>query len=117
MRTPEQHPWTHKSLAFFDSLDFPTLYPEKWAKQLAVCEGDVDAARKMAGAMLAHVHSPIHGPITREKHDSLQDFRVRFGITYLWDHRRFLRHTRKSLGGNRKARHYWRMLTKEVRRA
>ena len=110
----EQHPWTHKPLAFFDSLDFPTLYPEKWAKQLAACEGDVDAAREMAAGTLAMIHSPVHGPITREKHDSLHAFKVAFGVTFRWDHRRFLHDNRKTLG-KRRALRYWRAMTKEVR--
>lgn len=113
MRTPKQHPWTHKPLAFFDSLDFPTLYPEQWAKQLAACEGDVDAARKMAAGSLAMFYSPVHGPITQAKHDQLQAFKFAFGVTFRWDHRRFLHDNRKTLGKRRGMR-YWRAMTKGV---
>ena len=114
MRTPKQHPWTHKPLAFFDSLDFPTLYPEQWAKQLAACEGDVDAARKMAAGSLAMLHSPVQGPITREKHEQAEDFRRGFLALYRWDLRRFLRHMRENLGGKRKATFYWRAMARRA---
>ncbi len=114
MRMPEQHPWTHKPLAFFDSLDFPTLYPEKWAKQLAACEGDVDAARKMAAGSLAMFHAPVHGPITQAKHEQIEDFRHGFLALYRWDRRRFLRHMREKLGGKRKATFYWRAMARRA---
>lgn len=114
MRTPKQHPWTHKPLAFFDSLDFPTLYPEKWAKQLGACEGDLAAARKMAAGSLAMLHSPVHGPITQAKHEQIEDFRHGFLALYRWDRRRFLRHLREKLGGKRKATFYWRAMARRA---
>lgn len=116
MRTLEQHPWTHKPLAFFASLDLPALYPEKWAKWLAACEGDAGEARRMGAAFLAFSHSPVQGPITKRDHDKRTAFAVMFGNTYRWDRRRFLRHLRKSLHGNREAGRYWRVMTKGVRR-
>ena len=114
MRAPEQQPWTHKSLAFFDSLDFPTLYPEKWARQLAACEGDVEVARKMAAGSLAMLHSPVHGPITREKHEQAEEFRRGFLALYRGDRRRFLRHMRERLGGKRKTTFYWRAMARRA---
>lgn len=115
MRALEQHPYTHRPAAFFESLDIPSLYPRQWAKQLALCEGDAEAARTMAVSWLMFTHSPMQGPITREKHEQAKDFRHGFLALYRWDRRRFLRHMREKLGGKRKATFYWHAMEKGAR--
>lgn len=116
MRTcVEQHPYTHKPAAFFASLDIPSLFPQQWAKQLALCEGDAEAARTMAVNFLIFTYSPIHGPVTRETHEQVEDFRHGFLALYRWDHRRFLRHMREKLGSKRKATFYWRAMARSAR--
>lgn len=114
IRRLEQRPWTHKPEAFFEALDLPAIRPEQWAKQLELCGGDAEAAREIAVNILVASYSPIHGPITQAKHEDLQAFKVAFGQTFLWDHRRFLHDNRKTMG-KRTAMRYWRAMTKGVR--
>ena len=108
----EQHPWTHKPLAFFEALDLPAVRPEQWAKQLAMCGGDVEAAHEIAVNLLVSTYSPIHGPITRDRHESREAFCVSFGATFGWDHRRFLHDNRDNAKGKRNAMRIWRAMTR-----
>ena len=68
----------------------------------------------MAAGTLATIHSPVHGPITKAKHDQTEDFRHAFLALYRWDHRRFLRQMREKLGGKRKTTFYWRAMARRA---
>lgn len=98
-----------------DSMDFATAFPERWPRILASCEGDEALAREFAANSVIGFHKPHCGPRRKEQHDELEGFKIAFGVTFNWDFRRFMRQCGRSLKTKRKARPYWRAMTKGMR--
>jgi hypothetical protein len=94
---------------------FATEFPERWPRILASCEGDEALAREFAANSVIAFHKPRCGPRRKEQHDEIRGFQLSFGVTFRWDFRRFMRQCGRALKTKRKARFYWRAMTKRVR--